>query len=351
MQQDYVKGRGAQFDTHNRFEKRQVVREHVEGLDEEAMLSRPSSQYIEQQPESLISKNSSPDVPFNLSINPYQGCEHGCIYCYARNSHEYWGFGAGIEFESKIIVKTNAPALLEKALLKPAYQPEVISLSGNTDCYQPAEQQYQLTRQLLAVFLRFGHPVGIITKNQLITRDLDLLKELAAEQLVHVYFSINTLDEALRRKMEPRTATASAKLKAMELLTSAGIPCGVMTAPVIPGLNNHEIAKIIALAADAGACKAGYTMLRLNGQIQHLFKDWLYKNFPDRAKKVWNQVATMHGGLVTDSHWGRRMRGQGPIAEAIRQVFHAAVRQYLPAEGLPPYAMDRFRPGGALSLF
>lgn len=351
MQKEYVKGRGAQFNTHNRYEKQRVVQEHYEGLDEEAMTEVPRTHYIEQQPKTIISQNNSPDIPFNLSVNPYQGCEHGCIYCYARNSHEYWGYGAGIDFESKIIVKTNAPTLLERALLKPSYNPEVISLSGNTDCYQPAEQTYKLTRQLLAVFVRYGHPVGLITKNQLITRDIDLLQQLAAERLVHVYFSITTLDESVRRKMEPRTATTTAKFKAMEQLTKAGIPCGIMTAPVIPGLNSQDLPQIISQAANAGALQAGYTMLRLNGQIQYLFKDWLHKNFPDRAKKVWNQVATMHGGAVTDSHWGRRMRGQGPIAEAIRQMFHAAVRQHLPEGGMPAYALDRFRPGGVMSLF
>lgn len=351
MSEDYVKGRGAQFNTHNRFEKRQVVQEHIEGLDEDFMPEGPATQYIEQQPKSIISKNNSPDVPFSMSINPYQGCEHGCIYCYARNSHEYWGYGAGLDFESRIIVKTNAPQLLEKALLKPSYKPEAISLSGNTDCYQPAEKKYQLTRQMLQIFLRYGHPVGIITKNQLIRRDIDILRDLAAEGLVHVYLSITTLDESLRRVLEPRTATATAKLRTIEALTEAGVPCGLMTAPVIPGLNSHELPEIIRLGADAGAIKAGYTMLRLNGQIQYLFKDWLTKNFPDRAKKVWNQVSTMHGGTVTDSNFGQRMRGQGVIAESIRQIFHAAVKKNMGGKDMPPYALDKFRPGGALRLF
>src|SRR5690606_9096912 len=230
--------------------KAQYVTEHVEGLDE-PLLSSPATQVFHETPKQIVNKVTSPDLGMMYSMNPYQGCEHGCIYCYARNSHAYWGWSAGLDFESKIIVKENAPALLEKFLLHPKWEAVPISLSGNTDCYQPLERKYEITRNILKVLARYRHPVGIISKNSLILRDLDLLKDLATDNLVNVYISITTLNEDLRRVMEPRTASGLKRLKTVEALASAGIPVGIMNAPVIPGLNHHEIPDILKAAADS----------------------------------------------------------------------------------------------------
>ncbi|HAA21321.1 MAG TPA: radical SAM protein, partial [Cytophagales bacterium] len=305
---DYLKGRGAQLNTHNPYQKHEYVQEHVEGLDEEFQRA-PKREVFLEHPKKIVNKVESPDLPMPYSINPYQGCEHGCIYCYARNSHQYWGFSAGLDFESKLIAKPNAPALLEKKFQSKNWQPETISLSGNTDCYQPLEKELKITRQLLAVFLKYGNPVSIITKNQLVLRDLDILKLLAEQNLVHVYLSITTLDEDLRRKLEPRTATGTNRLKVVETLAQNDIPTGVMTAPIIPGINNQEIPALIKAAAEAGALTVGYTMVRLNGNVAPLFEDWLYKNFPDRAEKVWHQIQSLHGGQVNNNQFGDRMRG------------------------------------------
>ncbi len=249
-----IKGRGAQFNTDNKFQQAHYTLEHEEGVDELPPL--PNRQLIREFPRTIISKSSSPDLRMMYSINPYQGCEHGCVYCYARNAHEYWGYSAGLDFESKIMVKPEAPQLLERHFQKRSWQPAAIALSGNTDCYQPVERELKITRQLLKVFLRYGNPVGIITKNVLIERDLNLLRELAADRLVHVYFSINSLDESLRRVMEPRTAAATKRLATMEKLSAAGVPCGVMVAPMIPGLNDHEISADHP-AGGGGGCSFG----------------------------------------------------------------------------------------------
>jgi DNA repair photolyase len=284
-------------------------------------------------------------------MNPYQGCEHGCIYCYARNSHEYWGFSAGLDFESKIIVKKNAPELLERCLLNPNWQPVPISVSGNTDCYQPLERKFEITRKILKVFVRYRHPVGMITKNSLILRDLDLLTDLAHDNLVHVYISITTMDEGLRRVMEPRTASAVKRLKTVEALAKANVPVGVMNAPIIPGLNHHEIPEILKAAADHGALGAGMTVVRLNGSIGKIFEDWLRKNFPDRFDKVWNQICDMHGGNVNDSQWGRRMTGDGNFADTIHQLFRVSRKKFFGDRTLPPIDLTKFRRRGNLSLF
>jgi len=243
----YQKGRGAQIKPHNPFEKLEYSQSHYEGLDEEHTLKSPTA-YFEETPRSIVSKNDSPDLNMAFSINPYQGCEHGCIYCYARNSHTYWGFNAGLDFETKIIIKPNAPELLEKTFRKATWKPAPIMLSGNTDCYQPKERQLQITRKLLQVFLRFKNPVGIITKNALIKRDVDILQELAKYNLVHVFFSITTLNESLRLAMEPRTASGEKRLEAMDYLNQHHIPVGVMTAPIIPSLNSDEIPELLKRA-------------------------------------------------------------------------------------------------------
>ena len=347
---DYFKGRGAQLKTHNRFLKNEYVTEHIEGVDE-PLLTSPATQLFYEQPKSIVNKVQSPDLGIMYSVNPYQGCEHGCIYCYARNAHEYWGFSAGLDFESKIIVKKNAASLLEKAILHPTWQAVPISFSGNTDCYQPQERNLKITRAMLNVMAQYRHPVGIITKNSLILRDLDLLRDLASDNLVHVYISITTLNEDLRRVMEPRTASAIKRLKTIEALASANIPVGVMNAPIIPGLNNNEIPAVLKAAADHGAQAAGMTVVRLNGAIQKIFEDWLRKNFPDRFDKVWNQICDLHGGSVNDSQFGRRMTGEGVLAQSIHQLFKTSKRKYFANRALPPYNLTRFSKGGTMSLF
>ncbi|MEL6534266.1 MAG: PA0069 family radical SAM protein [Bacteroidota bacterium] len=347
---DYLKGRGAQLNTHNPFQKHEYVQEHWEGLDE-AYQRPPKREVFLEHPKKIVNKVESPDLPMPYSINPYQGCEHGCIYCYARNSHQYWGYSAGLDFESKLIAKPNAPQLLEKKLLSKTWQPQPISLSGNTDCYQPLEKELKITRQLLAVFLKYGHPVSIITKNQLVLRDLDILRPLAEQNLVHVYLSVTTLDESLRRKLEPRTATGANRLKVVETLTKNGIPTGVMAAPIIPGINNQEIPSLIKAASEAGALTVGYTMVRLNGNVGALFEDWLRKNFPDRAEKVWHQIQGLHGGKVNSSEFGARMRGQGQIAESIHQLFALNKRKYFAHQQMPAYNLKAFRRGGMEPLF
>ena len=346
-----IKGRSTQGNLANPYQAQHLGTDMIEGLDEELYQENIMTQYFLETPRKILSKNDSPDIPFTYSLNPYQGCEHGCVYCYARNSHLYWGFGAGLDFESKIVVKKNAPQLLEKAFLNPRWQPQVVILSGNTDCYQPAERKFKITRGLLSVMLRYGNPVGIITKNHLVLRDIDILSEMAGESLVKVYFSITSLSEDLRRVMEPRTSSAVNKLKVIEKLTSAGIPVGVMVGPVIPGLNDTEIHDIIRRSAEAGAIDAGYTAVRLNGQIGIFFEQWLERNFPDRKEKVMNLVKSMHNGNLNDSDWGRRMRGEGKIAEMIEKLFQSAVKKYFDPTHKAELRTDRFRRGGNLNLF
>lgn len=354
MEQEYLKGRGAQFNQANPFLKHSYVEEHIEGLDEPLILD-PRTEYIPEFPKKILNRVDSPDLSMNWSMNPYQGCEHGCIYCYARNTHPYWGYSAGLDFEQKIIFKPRAAALLEKAFRHPAWKPDAIMFAGNTDCYQPVERKLKLTRQMLEVLWEFRNPVGIITKNSLVLRDLDLLRKMAELNLVHVAISITTLDETLRSKMEPRTATAARRLATIRELTRAGIPTMVMTAPLIPGLNSHEIADIIAAAADAGALTAGWTMVRLNGDVEPLFIDWVNKNFPDRAAKVLHQVAEVHGGQLGDHRFGKRMRGEGTFAEAMKTMFHAARKKYMSGRSLPEFNYTAFRvpaaEGDQLSLF
>ena len=325
---EYLHGRGSQVNTANPFLKHQYVAEHIEGIDEE-MLSNSKTEFFEEYPKKIVNKVDSPDIGLAYSMNPYQGCEHGCVYCYARNVHQYWGYSAGLDFERKIIVKPEAPELLDKQLSSTRWQVKPIMLSGNTDCYQPAERKYKLTRRMLEVLLKHRHPVGIITKNALILRDLDVLQELAKYQLVHVMVSITSLDETLRTVMEPRTVTYKNRLRVIEELTKAGIPAGVMNAPLIPGLNSMDIPSVIKAAAEHGAVDAGYTIVRLNGAVHDIFRDWLFKNFPDRGDKVWHQIMECHGGQVNDSRYGVRMHGEGKTAESIRALFKMAVKKYM----------------------
>jgi DNA repair photolyase len=350
MDESYFKGRGAQIKSENRFSKSHYVTDHIEGLDE-PLIESPNTQIFFETPKKIVNKVDSPDLSMMYSMNPYQGCEHGCIYCYARNTHEYYGFSAGLDFESKIIVKKNAASLLEQHLLNRNWNAVPIMLSGNTDCYQPQEKKFEITRKMLNVMAIYRHPVGMITKNSLILRDLDLLKDLASDNLVHVYISITTLDENLRRILEPRTVSSLKRLKTIEELAKAGIPVGVMNAPIIPGLNHHEIPLVLKAASDHGAMAAGMTVVRLNGSIGKIFEDWLHKNFPDRFDKVWNQICSFHGGNVNDSQFGRRMSGEGNIAEAIHQLYKASKKKYFSEKQLTPYDLTKFRKGGNLSLF
>lgn len=316
----YKKGRGAQINTKNRFLNHELVKEHVEAIDD-WIEPNVKTQYLEDQSKSIVNKVDSPDVGMFYSMNPYQGCEHGCIYCYARNVHEYWGYSAGLDFERKIIVKKNAPQLLRKFLMNPKWECLPISMSGNTDCYQPAEKKFRLTRQLLEVCLEFHQPVGLITKNAGILRDRDILEKMAQKNLVSALVSITSLDENLRSVMEPRTTTAKQRFRVIKELSDAGVRMGVMLGPMIPGLNEHEMQQIMETAALNGAKFSAYTFIRLNGSIKILFHDWLYKNFPDKADKVWHLIETGHGGKVNDSRWGIRMRGEGPISDLVRQQF------------------------------
>jgi DNA repair photolyase len=324
---NYKKGRGAQFNTPNKFLKTEETREHIEGIDE-WIEEDVRTQYIEIFPKTIVNKVDSPDVGMWYSMNPYQGCEHGCIYCYARNSFEYWGYSAGVDFESKILVKKDAPRLLRAFLMHPKWQCVPIGVSGNTDCYQPAERKFRITRQLLEVCNEFNQPVGIITKNAGILRDKDILEEMASKNLVSVLMSVTSFNEDLRRAMEPRTTTGKQRIRVIHELSKAGIPAGVMLGPMVPGLNDHEMPAILKAGSEAGATFSAYTFVRLNGAVKFLFHDWLYKNFPDRADKVWHMIEDGHDGKVSDSRYGVRMSGEGHMAKLINDQYHTYTNKY-----------------------
>ncbi len=349
---DPIKGRGAQLNPPNVYLTKAYDTEVEDGLDE-ALIPNTKTQYFYDHPKKILNKVTSPDVPLEWSLNPYQGCEHGCIYCYARNSHQYWGFSAGLDFEQKIIIKENAAALLAKTFDHPKWKPSPVMFSGNTDCYQPIERKLGITRACLEVFVRYRHPVGLITKNSLILRDIDLLEKLAQHNLVHVHVTITTLDESLRQKMEPRTASAKKRLSVISQLSERGIPVGAMLGPIIPGLNNHEIPSLVKAVAENGASSVGYTFVHLNGLIGPIFAHWLRMHYPDRADKVLSQIKGAHHGKLNNSTFGERMRGNGEIANGISQLFKIAKRQYLQDRKMPPYDLEAFRrPGdGQLRLF
>jgi DNA repair photolyase len=325
-----LQGRGASGNPTNRFERLEVEAdyEHVEG-DEEYLqqLARPKTHYLVDTSRSILATNDSPDIGFTRSINPYRGCEHGCVYCYARPTHEWLGFSCGVEFESRIMVKPEAPRLLREALADSAYEPTCIAVSGVTDCYQPIERKLCITRGCLEVLLEARNPCGIVTKNALVTRDLDLLAEMGRRQLVAVYISVTTLDPELSRRMEPRASAPARRLEAIARLSAAGVPTGVVVAPIIPGLTDHEVPAILQAVADAGARFSGYVPLRLPFQVKDLFMDWLGRHYPDRRDKVLNRLRSMRSGKLNDSSFETRMTGTGFWAEEIRQVYEMGCRK------------------------
>tara|TARA_R100000306_G_scaffold15039_1_gene18964 strand:- start:13923 stop:14999 length:1077 start_codon:yes stop_codon:yes gene_type:complete len=337
--ESHIKGRGAQKRVHNRFfelshELRDDFLNYCEAEGEEADANK--TKYIDVFPKTFVNKVNSPDVGMGYSANPYQGCEHGCVYCYARNSHEYWGYGAGLDFERTILVKKNAPELLEKKLKSKSWEPNTIVFSGNTDCYQPIERKLQITRKCLDVMLKWKHPTGIITKNALLLRDLDILKEMAKLNIISVNISITSLSEETRRLLEPRTASIKQRLKAVEVLSENGIPVRVMMAPIIPSLNSHEILPLVKKVSELGAKGVSYTIVRLNGQIATIFEDWARKTIPDRADRILNQIAECHGSALNDSQWGRRMHGEGTIATQVKNTMAIAKNKYLKGREIPP---------------
>ncbi len=311
-------------------------------------------EYLPDASQSIISRNDSPDIPFNYSVNPYRGCVHGCSYCYARNTHEYLGLNAGLDFETKILVKHDAPALLRDFLARDAWQPEPIMFCGATDCYQPAEREFRLTRGCLQVTLECRQPVSIITKNALVVRDLDLLGPMAELDLLQVGISLCTLDAALARVMEPRTSTPAARLRAMAMLAEAGIPLRVMVAPIIPGLNDSEIPAVLTAAQQAGARDASYTLLRLPLTVAPGFREGLHRERPQQAEKVENLIRETRDGKLNQSDFSVRMSGGGPLAIQIRQMFRV-FRKKLGFTSLPPQSVAHFRPAtprsGQLRLF
>ena len=318
-----IHGRGASWNPQNRFESLEYVRDDEAPPDENA----PRTIFMRDPTRTIIARNDSPDVGFDASINPYRGCEHGCSYCFARPTHEYLGLSAGLDFETKILVKEDAPELLRAELMSPRWIPETIAISGVTDCYQPIERKLEITRRCLAVLNEFKNPTSIITKNHLVTRDIDLLGELAAVNAASVFVSITTLDAELARVMEPRASTPELRLAALEALAKAGIPCGVMVAPVIPAITDHEMPKILAAAANAGAKNAGFVVLRLPWAVAPIFEKWLEERFPDRKDKVLNRVRDLRGGKLYDPQWRIRQRGQGIFADQIEAIFEVSCRR------------------------
>src|SRR5258708_7279516 len=339
------RGRGASANPPNRFEKIRLERDEDWNPEEDPS---PKTQFLRDLSQTIITYNDSPDISFDAGVNPYRGCEHGCSYCYARNTHEYLGFSAGLDFETKIMVKENAPELLRRELSWRSWKPQLLAMSGVTDCYQPVERRLQITRRCLAVLAEFRNPVGIITKNYLVTRDLDLLRELAAHNAAMVHLSINSLDSELARRLEPRAASPRQRLAALEALARAGVPVGVLVAPVIPAINDHEIPSVLAAAKAAGARWAGTEVLRLPLTVAPVFQEWLKRNFPDRVEKVLGRIRSIRGGKLNDARFGSRMRGEGIFADQISQMFHVARRKACLSEDAPELSVQAFRrPEGA----
>lgn len=350
MDRDKIKGQGAVNNVHNHFIKNRYETSIYQDDYEEIAAK---TQVIEVYPKTIVNPVKSPDLHMAYSMNPYQGCEHGCAYCFARPTHEYWGYSAGVDFERVILAKKNAHELLEQFFKKRGYKPEPILLSGNTDCYQPVERKLQITRKILQVFLDYRHPVNILTKNALVIRDIDILKPLAEKNLVTVSLSIPTINEELRRKLEPRTSSVTTKLKAIELLSENGIPVHIMVAPMIPGLNTMEILPIVKTIADKGALSFGYTLVRLNDTVEPVFIDWLNEHYPDRKDKVLHQIASMHGGKLGEKQVYKRRKGEGNIAEMIHTTFRIARQKYFSDKEMPSLTTSLFdgTKGEQLRLF
>ncbi len=345
------KGRGAAFNPPSRFEPRHLEPD-PEALAREETPHRVPTTILEDHTRSALARNDSPDIPFNFGLNPYRGCEHGCAYCYARTYHEYLGFSAGLDFETKIVVKRDIARLLEQTLRRPSWEPQPISLSGVTDPYQPLERRLRLTRACLDVLLRYRNPVVIVTKNALIRRDLDLLAEMARQELVLVWISVTSLKPDITARLEPRTARPALRLKTIEALSQADVPVGVLAAPIIPGLTDEELPAILEAAARAGARWAGYTLLRLPGAVREIFLDALRRHFPERYDRVVRRLEAMRGPSLNDTRAGRRLHGSGKEADLLAQLFHLTCRRLGLNRTRPVLRTDRFRRNGAqLSLF
>lgn len=332
MINEKIKGRGAQSNPKNRFEKLHMEyfkEDEIDGFyTVDNLKQRIPTQYFKDNSRSVISVNDSADINFDYSFNPYRGCEHGCVYCYARPSHEFLGFSSGLDFETKIMVKENAPRLLEEELKKKNYKPDIIIFSGNTDCYQPVELKLKLTRKALEVCLKYGNPVGLITKNALIQRDIDILKEMSKKDLITVTLSITSLDKSLTSKMEPRTSVPLKRLETIQKLAENSIPVGVNIAPIIPGLNDEEIPSILKAASERGAEFAGCILLRLPYAVKDLFVNWLYNEFPHKADKIIHRIKDIRGGKLNNSEFGKRFAGEGEFAETIKNLFSISCKKY-----------------------
>ncbi|GHC71301.1 PA0069 family radical SAM protein [Limoniibacter endophyticus] len=353
IQVDRRRGRAAAINPSGRYEP---ISHHIfdDGWDSLEELPPFKTEVQTENPRSIISRNDSPDISFDRSINPYRGCEHGCVYCFARPTHAYMGMSPGLDFESKLFAKPNAAKLLEKELARSSYEPRTIAIGTNTDPYQPIEKQYRIMREVLEVLEAFDHPVGIVTKSTLILRDLDILGRMAEKGLAKVALSVTTLDRTLARTMEPRASTPSRRLDAIRQLNEAGIPASIMVAPIIPGLNDHEIEKILDAARAMGALNAGYVLLRLPLEVSPIFKDWLLRHYPDRYRHVLSLLRSMRGGKDYDAEWGKRMRGEGPYAWQIGRRFEIAARKLGFNKDRTKLRTDLFRrpvqQGGQLSL-
>ena len=353
-----LKGRGAHIQPANRFLAIRCEDDFEQVADDDdflAELDHPPTEYLADESQSIVAENDSPDVGFRYSVNPYRGCAHGCSYCYARPYHEYLGFSGGLDFETKVLVKYRAPELLRDWLARPGWRPETIAFSGVTDCYQPAEREFELTRGCLEVAAACRQPIGIITKNALVTRDVDLLQRLAAHGAVRVCVSITTLDAKLGRAMEPRTSSPATRLRTIRELTDAGIPTQLMLAPVIPGLNDSEIPAILQAVRDAGAESAGYVLLKLPTSVREVFLDWLERTYPDRAGRVEALIRATRSGRLHDTQFGRRQSGTGNIADLIADTFALWRKRLRYPEKSQPLNRDAFRPPspttGQLRLF
>jgi len=344
-----IHGRGAADNPKNRFEA--IARIPLPDYDPTEDPA-PQTQFFHDRTRNILSKNDSPDIPFTYGLNPYRGCEHGCVYCYARPTHEYLGFSAGLDFETRIMVKEDAPALLRKQFLSPKWSPQEVGIGTVTDAWQPIERRLKLTRQCLEVFAEFRNPVGLVTKNALVARDADLLASLARHNAAQAFVSVTSLDPELARIMEPRASAPAARLRAISELREAGVPVGVMVAPIIPGLNDHEAPAILDAVARAGAIAAYYVVLRLPLGLKELFTDWLSRHFPERVDKVLGRIRDTRGGELNDSRFGIRMRGEGLWAETFNQLFRVSRSKAGLADHMPELTAEHFRrPGSQATLF